>query len=115
MRERASRRASKPSGAGSLASTATSGGSSAFRLRTRRRLALVARHLPARVHAAVGSAGHREPHLPAQDGRERVLERLLHRPDPGLAGPATEVRAVVLEQQAGGHPRLRATISAYSF
>src|SRR5215207_9292039 len=77
----------------------------------RGRLALVARHLPARVDPPVGPAGHREPYVPAKDRPER----LLHRPDARLSGPAAEVRAVVLEQQAGGHPRLRATISAYSF
>jgi hypothetical protein len=81
----------------------------------RRRLALVARHLAARVHAAVGTARNREGHIPAEHRRKRVLQRLLNRPHPWLAGPATEARAVVFEQQAGGQPRLRATIRAYSF
>ena len=76
---------------------------------------LVARHLPASVHSAVRAAGHREAHLAAQHRGESVLDRGLHGADPRLGGPAAEVRAVVLEQQASGHPRLRATISAYSF
>ena len=52
----------------------------------------------------------------AQHGRQRVLERLLHGPQPGLARPARELRAVVLDQEAGAqlYPRLRATISRYS-
>src|SRR6185295_15557932 len=91
-------------------------------------LTLVARHLPARMDAAVGPAGDRERHRRARDRPDRLLEGLLNGAQPGLLRPPGELGAVVLEQQprayrrtasracaAASQPRLRATIRAYSF
>ena len=106
-RRRGGRR-SRP-GAGSLASTLTSPGSSAVQRAQRRRLAGVARHLAAGVHArgrcgpATVSSTWR-----AQHRRERLLEHALHGAQPRLARPAGELRAVVLEQQPGGQGPTRA-------
>src|ERR671915_1506347 len=72
------------------------------------RVALVARHLTAGVHAAVGSPGHGQRHLALQHGAERLLEHALHGPQAGLARPPRELRAVVLEQQARGQGPTRA-------
>ena len=60
-------------------------------------LELEAGHLAVGVHAGVGAAGAAHEHGLAGHRRERVLERLLHRPLPGLALPAGEVGAVVLD------------------
>src|SRR5215213_1212461 len=78
-------------------------------------VAVMARDVNARVQAAVGSAGDGQRHLAAQDGGERALDGLLHGPEARLRRPTGEVRAVVLEQETSGQPRLRATIRAYSF
>ena len=60
------------------------------------------RDLAAGVHAGVGAAGHGQPRPArpaAATSAERVLERLLDRPQPRLARPPGEVRAVVREVQ----------------
>ena len=80
-------------------STAHVVGQQRVQVAPRRRLAGVARHLAARVHAAVGAARHRQRDLAAQHGGER---RPRARPAPcaaRLARPAREARAVVLEQE----------------
>lgn len=74
----------------------------------------MARDLSARVNAGVGAAGHGQDDVPASDACERLLQCSLHRPVPGLSGPAGELRTVVLQEQSRGqgYPRLRATINA---
>ena len=67
-------------------------------------LAVVRGDLPPGVHAAVGAPGDGQRDLAPRDRRERPLELLLHGALAGLARPAREGRAVVLEVQAGrGH------------
>ena len=104
MRLRASRRASKPSGAGSLASTRTSGEHAVQGIRGYR-VARVAGHLAARMDAGVGPPGHREGHGLAAHRAYRLLDDLLDGPQSRLSRPAAEVGAVVLEQEARAHLR----------
>jgi hypothetical protein len=49
------------------------------------------------VHARIGAPRRGERSIPLEDLREGGLDDLLHRAQPGLAGPAGEVGAVVLE------------------
>ena len=78
------------------------------------RCARVAGHLPPSVHTRIGAPRHGERNRLAGDGGERRLERLLHGAAARLGGPAGEVRPVVLDEQPGGQPGRRATITAYS-
>ena len=97
-------------------STLRSSGSSPLSRDDVRRLALVARHLPAGVDAAVGASRDGDRQRPAGDRLERLLEHALDGAQARLPGPAGEARAVVLEQEPRGqrYPRLRATIWRYS-
>jgi hypothetical protein len=71
-----------------------------------RGVARVRRDLRERVDAAVGAAGDGEVDARTAPQRgERVLDRALDGPAAGLSGPAGEVRAVVLDRQAGGQFR----------
>ena len=74
----------------------------------------MAGHLPPGVHTRIGAPRHGQRYRLAEPLRKGVLDHLLHRALARLAGPAGEPGPVVLEQQPGGQPRLRATIRRYS-
>ena len=69
----------------------------------------VARHLRPGVHAAVGAPGHAQLErgpvetLLAENRAQHTLELRLHGALLGLARPAGEVGAVVLERELGDH------------
>ncbi len=56
-------------------------------------------HLSARVHAGVGAAGHRDPHRPADQQGEGLLEHALDRTASRLQRPPAEGSAVVRQVQ----------------
>ena len=62
-----------------------------------------ARDLPGRVHAGVRASGDREPVPARKHAPERIAHDSLHRSQPGLARPAAEARAVVLEREPELH------------
>ena len=96
----ASRRASKPGGAGVAGEHGDVVGQQRVERAHRRRLARVAGHLPPGVHARVGAPGDGQRHrVAAQDDAERALELALDRAQAGLARPAREAGPVVLDQQ----------------
>ena len=68
-------------------------------LRWRPSVRMEARDLPGRVHARVGATRHDEPCPAGEHLVERLAERPLDRPLGGLARPAAEARAVVLERE----------------
>ena len=88
---------------GSQASTATSSGRRALS-RADRPPRGVAGHLAPGVHAAVGAPGDGQRHGLAQERLQRALELLLNAAQAGLARPAHEVGAVVLERELGDRP-----------
>ena len=57
------------------------------------------------MDAGVGAAGHGQLDLLAQHLRQARLEDALYGPQPRLAGPATEARAVVFDVEADGRHR----------
>jgi hypothetical protein len=60
---------------------------------------LVGHHLPERVDAAVGAAGHDEVDVLAQDDAQRSAQLPRHRPFPRLHGPPGKGRAVIGQGQ----------------
>jgi hypothetical protein len=73
-------------------------GEQSVQRRSRRLLPRVARYLPQRVHAGIGTAGDRQSNVRAEDLPQRRLELALDRAQPRLTRPAGEAAAVVLEQ-----------------
>src|SRR5256886_16343415 len=60
-------------------------------------------HLPARVRAAVGSAGAGHSDRPTGDRAESRLEGVLHGASAGLRLPSKKAAAVVFESQGYAH------------
>src|SRR5205814_2547938 len=64
-------------------------------------------HLAAGVHPGVGAASAARAHRLAERGRERALERILHRGAAGLHLPALVASALVLDDQPELHSASR--------